>query len=136
LTGGLTVRGRLGVEFLGDQAYLTVRKPLDQPFPAYTVKPGEVFVVGDDRGISSDSRVWSDTSGPGIPISALEGRVTRILAGALPDGSLDLSRLLKRPLSLEVRQPNLDLAETRRRIDSCLHERRPPATTPPLAPKR
>ncbi|HVV50683.1 MAG TPA: signal peptidase I, partial [Polyangia bacterium] len=58
LAGKLTVRGRLTVEYLGDRSYLTVRKPIEPPFPGYVVKPGEVFVVGDARGMSSDSRLW------------------------------------------------------------------------------
>src|SRR5258708_7763808 len=81
MSGRLTVRGRLSMEFLGDQTYLTISK-VDDRFPAYTVKRGEVFVAGDDRGISSDSRLWADTAGSGVPISALEGRVTRVLVGA------------------------------------------------------
>jgi signal peptidase I len=129
MTGRLTVRGRLSVEFLGDQAYLTVNRPWDK-FPSYTVKPGEVFVAGDDRGLSSDSRLWADTSGSGIPISALEGRVTRVLVGASPDGSLDLSRLFARPFGLEVRQPNLDMKVTQERIGVCL-KTRPKETLPP-----
>jgi signal peptidase I len=133
MTGRLTVRGRLAVEFLGDQAYLTVHKPSEQPFPAYTVKPGEVFVVGDDRGLSSDSRLWADSAGAGVPITALEGRVMRVLVGSLPDGRLDLSRLLARPLGLEVRQPNLDLRETQKRIEICRNAR-PAATWPPSTP--
>jgi signal peptidase I len=132
MAGRLTVRGRLTVEFLGDQTYLTVRKPMEQRFPAYTVKPGEVFVAGDDRGLSSDSRLWADNAGSGVPSSALEGRVSRVLVGSLPDGRLDLSRLLARPLGLEVRQPNLDLGETVKRIESC-RQRRPAMTLPPAA---
>jgi hypothetical protein len=132
LTGRLTVRGRLNVEFLGDKTYLTVSK-FNDTFPAHTVGPGEVFVVGDDRGVSSDSRLWADSKGSGVPISALEGRVTRVLVGASPDGRLDLSRLLARPLGLEVRQPNLDLKATQGRIDVCL-KARPSVTTPPAPP--
>ncbi len=132
MAGRLTVRGRLSVEFLGDQTYLTVRKPSETPFPAYTVKPNEVFVVGDDRGLSSDSRLWADSAGAGVPIAALEGRVSRVLVGSLPDGRLDLSRLLARPLALEVRQPHLDLTETTKRIESCLKSR--PVETSPPAP--
>jgi signal peptidase I len=130
MVGRLTVRGRLAVEFLGDRTYLTVSKVADR-FPAYTVKPGEVYVAGDDRGFSSDSRLWGDTTGSGVPISALEGRVTRVLVGASPDGSLDLSRLLAPPLGLEVRQPYLDMTATKARIDVCL-KNRPKDTTPPL----
>ena len=86
--------------------------------------------MGDDRGLSSDSRLWADTTGSGVPISALEGRVTRVLVGASPDGRLDLSRLLAPPLALEVRQPNLDMKVTRERIDVCL-KARPTVTSPP-----
>jgi signal peptidase I len=130
LTGGLTVRGRLVLEYLGDRTYLTVRKPIEQPFPGYTVKPGEVFVIGDDRGMSTDSRVWSEGHGGGVPIDALEGKVTRVLLGAQPDGRLDLSRLLAPPLDLKVRLPGLDMRLTDRRISDCLG-RRPVATWPP-----
>jgi signal peptidase I len=130
LTGKLTVRGRLTVEYLGDRTYLTVRKPLETPFPGYVVKPGEVFVVGDDRGMSSDSRIWNEGRGAGVSIDILEGRVTRVLLGARPDGRLDFSRLLAPPLDLKVRLPGFDLRKTEERIKDCL-ARRPAATVPP-----
>ncbi|MDB4981904.1 MAG: Signal peptidase, partial [Myxococcales bacterium] len=114
----------------GDRTYLTIRKAIEQPFPGYTVKPGEVFVIGDDRGVSTDSRVWSEGHGGGIPIDSLEGKVTRVLVGARPDGRLDLSRLLAPPLDLKVRLPGLDMSLTDQRIQSCL-KTRPPSPTPP-----
>lgn len=130
LAGKLTVRGRLTVEFLEDRTYLTVRKPLETPFPGYVVKPGEVFVVGDDRGMSSDSRIWNEGRGAGVSIDVLEGRVSRVLFGARPDGRLDFSRLLAPPLDLKVRLPGFDLHKTEDRIKECL-ARRPAATVPP-----
>ncbi len=133
MTGRLTVRGRLTVEFLGDSAYLTVRKPTEAPFNGYLVKPGEVFVLGDDRGISSDSRVWSEGHGTGVPVRALEGKATRVLFGALPEGRVDLSRLVEPPLQLKVRQPGLDMRVTDNRIRRCL-ENRPAVTWPPPPP--
>jgi signal peptidase I len=129
LAGKLTIRGRLTVEYLGDRTYLTVRKPLEKPFPGYIVKPGEVFVVGDDRGMSSDSRVWNEGRGAGVAIDLLEGRVSRVLFGARPDGRLDFSRLLAPPLDLKVRLPGFDLHKTDERIKDCLAHR--PATTVP-----
>lgn len=120
LTSTVTVRGRLVVEHLGDRTYLTVRKPIEAPFEGATVKPGEVFVIGDDRGMSTDSRVWSEGHGGGIPIDGLDGRVTRVLLGARPDGRLDWSRLLAPPLDLKVRQPGLDMTLTDQRIADCL----------------
>ncbi len=130
LDGRLTVRGRLAVEFLGSAAYLTVRNPTDRPFDAYTVKPGEVFVIGDDRGFSSDSRAWNEGRGAGVPVDILDGRVSRVLFGARPDHRLDFARLLSHPLDLEVRMPGLDMTKTDERIKACL-ARRPAVTTPP-----
>jgi signal peptidase I len=132
LIGRLTVKGRLTVEYLGDRTYLTVRKPLERSFPAYTVKPNEVFVVGDDRGLSSDSRFWDEGRGAGVPIDMLEGKVTRVLLGARPDGRLDFSRLLAPPLDVKVRLPGFDLRETDKRIATCL-AKRPAVTAPPPA---
>ncbi|HLK89001.1 MAG TPA: signal peptidase I [Polyangia bacterium] len=130
LAGPVTVRGRLTVEYLGDHSYLTVRKPIETPFPGYVVKPGEVFVVGDDRGLSSDSRLWNEGRGAGVAIDVLEGRVSRVLFGARPDGRLDFSRVLAPPLDLKVRLPGLDLRKTDERIANCL-ARRPAQTVPP-----
>ena len=48
--GERAVHGRLRVEFLEDRVYLTIHAPT-RPFPeTYLVKPGEVFVLGGDRG--------------------------------------------------------------------------------------
>jgi signal peptidase I len=132
MTGRLTVQGRLTVEYLGDQTYLTVRKVVEAPFSGYRVAPGEVFVVGDDRGVSSDSRLWNEGRGAGVPLDILEGRVSRVLFGARPDGRLDFSRLLAPPLDLKVRLPGFDLRKTDERIGNCL-ARRPAVTSPPAA---
>ncbi len=130
MDGRLTVRGRLTVEYLGDRTYLTVRKPVESPFPGYLVKPDEVFVVGDDRGVSSDSRAWNEGRGAGVPIDALDGRVSRVLFGARPDGRLDFSRMLAPALDLKVRIPGIDTGKTDQRIANCLN-RRPATTAPP-----
>jgi len=130
LAGRLTVRGRLTVEYLADQTYLTVRKPMEPDAPPYRVRSGEVYVVGDDRGQSSDSRTWNEGNGAGVPTNILQGRVSRVLFGARPDGRLDFSRLWAPPFDLRVRMPGLDLAKTNDRIATCL-ARRPAVTTPP-----
>jgi signal peptidase I len=130
LTGRLTVRGRLTVEYLADQTYLTVRKPMEPNAPPYRVRPGEVYVVGDDRGQSSDSRSWNEGNGGGVPTEVLQGRVSRVLFGARPDGRLDFSRIWAPPLDVRVRMPSLDMTKTNDRIATCL-SRRPAVTTPP-----
>jgi len=90
-------------------------------------------VVGDDRGISSDSRLWNDGRGAGVPVGILNGRVSRVLLGARADGRLDFSRLLAPPLDLKVRLPGFDMHKTDERIANCL-ARRPAVTWPPAAP--
>jgi signal peptidase I len=130
-TGDGTIRGRLTVEYLNDSTYLTVRDLGARPSLRYTVNPGEVYVVGDDRGASSDSRSWNHGLGAGVPTAKLEGRVTRVLFGALPDGRLDFSRVLVPPLDLKVHMPGIDLRATDKRIADCL-ARRPSVTWPPL----
>ena len=128
--GKLSVRGRLGVEFLEDHVYLTVTTPGGASFPGYRVLPGEVFVIGDDRGISSDSRVWSSGHGAGVRIDGIEGRVSRILAGGRRDGRIDLRHLFT-PLGLEVREPDVDVHKSEAFIADCL--RNPPKSTWPPA---
>ncbi|HXJ18633.1 MAG TPA: signal peptidase I [Polyangia bacterium] len=128
--GRLTVRGRLTLEYLDDRPYLTVHKPLERPFSGYMVKPNEVFVIGDDRGLSSDSRAWDEGRGAGVPVDALEGRVSRVLFGARPDGRLDFSRVLTPALDLKVRIPGIDTHVTDERIAKCL-SKVPASTSPP-----
>ena len=133
MTGSLLIRGRLVVEFLGDRSYLTVRKPVEASSQAYTVKPGEVFVMGDDRGVSSDSRFWDEGRGAGVPMDMLDGRVSRVLLGALPDGELDFSRLWSQPLAPTIRMHGFDMRKVDEHIAACLKLR--PAVTSPPPPK-
>jgi signal peptidase I len=127
-----TVQGRLSVEFLDNQTFLTVRNFGERGLVDYTVQRGEVFVVGDDRGLSNDSRVWNGGRGGGVRLENIEGKVTRILAHGRPDGGFDLRPLLSRP-GLGLRQPGVDLGKTREWIGNCLREPPPsaaPATNP------
>jgi signal peptidase I len=130
--GKQILRGRLAVERLEDQTYLTVVPVAQPPSPDFVVPPGQVYVVGDDRSASSDSRNWNNQRGGGVPVSAIRGKVTRILAGFnRGDGKLDLSRLVA-PLAAQIREPSLNLAQTDKWIAGCF--KTPPAATRPPAP--
>jgi signal peptidase I len=127
LTQNGRVRGRLAVEFLDNHAYLTVQDLARGTFQ-YTVQKGEVFVVGDDRGMSHDSRAWNEGRGGGVRAADIVGRVSRVLVGGRADGSLDFSALFA-PMGLALRQSGLDLTKTKEWIAGCLKDA-PPSVPP------
>jgi signal peptidase I len=133
-SGTLTVRGRLVVEFLEDRAYLTVRAPADETtFAAFRVPPREVFVVGDDRALSRDSRAWNHGHGGGVPVERISGRVSRLAVAALRDGRFDVRHLFA-PLGPTVREPDIDLRQTEENIAACLHGASRSTWPPPALP--
>ena len=128
--GGIT--GRLDVEFLGDRAYLVLYSPAPKTWgETYLVRPGEVFVLGDDRSNSSDSRAWNHEKGAGLPFGSLEARIDRWLIGTARDDHLDIGHVSE-PLDLFLRLAGLDVSVQADGIQRCLRER--PANTEPPRP--
>ena len=80
---GETVTGRGGVVFIDDrpllEPYLS-EDVLTRDFPAYRVPEGHVFVMGDNRTNSKDSRVFR-----GVPVESVVGRA---IARVWPPGRL------------------------------------------------
>jgi signal peptidase I len=116
-------RGRLTVEWLDGRPYLTVYEPGPHSFAGYDVKPGEVFVLGDNRGVSNDSRSWPGS--PAVSLDQIEGRVERVLLGDDRAGRLDGDRLWY-ALGTDLQLPGVDVTPLRAGIEHCLREPPPP----------
>jgi signal peptidase I len=91
--GTIDVSGRemtVFVEHLGRRSYLTMfdvgaEGGRDGP---YQVKPGEVFMLGDNRYNSHDSRRWNGGVGGGVPIDTIRGRAAVWFAAFDPGRSI------------------------------------------------
>jgi signal peptidase I len=132
--------GDLFVEFLGDEAYLTLFDRMNGGFPErqgpYTVKPGEVWVMGDNRNNSHDSRMWWGGQGGGVPYDNVKGRAMFVWL-SVGDVGVDWTRL-GQPVMGRPRVPPA-MKHLEPAIEKCLRERPPLSKTyppPPSAPTK
>jgi signal peptidase I len=87
--------GDLYVEYLGDESYLTFYDRASGAFPEvqgpYFVERGEVWVMGDNRNNSHDSRMWFGGRGGGVPFANIRGRALFVWLSVSENG-MDWSR--------------------------------------------
>lgn len=143
---GYEKQGVLYVEFLGDYSYLTLfedesatggfgsHRPVMQG--PYRVEEGEVWVLGDNRNNSSDSRAWRNHRGAGVPFENIKGRALFVWLSFNNRGE-DLLGVTWDRLFVDVmgkprlpREADRSLVEG---IERCLAQR--PADTTPPPPK-
>jgi signal peptidase I len=86
--------GDIFVEFLEEEAYLTFydRNQLQSDYQGpFYAKPGEVWVMGDNRNNSHDSRMWFGGVGGGVPYPNIKGRALFVWLSV--SDSMDWSRI-------------------------------------------
>jgi signal peptidase I len=87
--------GELYVEYLGNESFLTFYDHASGVFPEvqgpYFAKKGEVWVMGDNRNNSHDSRMWFGGQGGGVPFENIRGRALFVWL-SVSDNGIDWSR--------------------------------------------
>lgn len=124
-----SLRGRIELEFLGGATYLTLHTTGQRAFEEYVVKPGEVFVLGDDRNNSIDSRVFGGGHGAGVAFETIEGRGSFFVYGNRRDGGADFGLLFESLRSHSLRIDGADASMLEAGIERC--RAKPPGTTTP-----
>jgi signal peptidase I len=129
--------GEVYVEFLEDEAFLTLydRASLQSEYQGpYYVKPKEVWVMGDNRNNSHDSRMWWNGQGGGVPYENIKGRALFVWLSV--SESMDWSRIfapvMGRPPArgpFGALPPTMQALEPA--IEKCLRERPPLDRTRP-----
>jgi signal peptidase I len=123
--------GDLYVEYLGNEVYLTFYDRASGAFPDYQgpfyAKPGEVWVMGDNRNNSHDSRMWFGGQGGGVPFENIRGRALFVWL-SVSDNGVDWSREGAPVMGRPRLPPAAKGLEPQ--LDQCLRNR-PGQTTPP-----
>jgi signal peptidase I len=124
--------GDLAVEYLGEETYLTFydRSSYSQTYQGpFYVKKGEVWVMGDNRNNSHDSRMWFNGQGGGVPYDNIRGRALFVWL-SVGESGVDWSRFGNSVMGKPTLPPSAkDLAPA---FEQCLKSR-PAVTWPPAA---
>lgn len=127
-------RGELYMEFLGDYSYLTLFEDHGSSGRQgpYQVKPGETWVLGDNRNNSSDSRAWFGGRGGGVPDESIKGRAMFVWLSFGSDTDVTWDRIFTNVMG-RPRLPKGAPEELLQGIERCLSQR-PEQTLPPAQP--
>jgi signal peptidase I len=97
----------------------------------FKVAPNEVWVMGDNRNNSHDSRSWRGNLGAGVPFQNIKGKAMFVWMSFGPGGGIAQDRLFVNVMG-RPKLPPAQEASMRPALEKCLRERPPIAqTTPP-----
>jgi signal peptidase I len=149
----------LYVEYLGDKSFLTLfdadpdeqrcERPDECKDSGHVCRSGicgtlqgpfhvaqdEVWVMGDNRNNSHDSRSWRGGLGAGVPFENIKGRAMFVWMSFGPGGGIAQDRLFVNVLG-RPKLPAGQEAALGPALDRCLRERPSVAQTTPPPPKR
>lgn len=150
-------RAEIYLEYLGEYAYLTLYDTLLDDTPCessrdcksaksclagvcglhqgpFKVKDDEVWVMGDNRNNSHDSRSWRSGLGAGVPFENIKGRAMFVWVSFGPGGGIATDRLMVNVMG----RPMLPASHTHLQpaLDHCLASRPSLAETTPPGPNR
>jgi signal peptidase I len=153
------MRGHLYLEYLGEHTFLTLYDDLLPATPCesdgqcpqsgscrggtcgllqgpYEVEPGQLWVMGDNRNNSHDSRSWRAGRGAGVPFENIKGRAMFVWWSWDPRGGVATDRIFVNVMGAPKLPPGVP-PELTAGLARCLRERPPVAeTTPPAAAPR
>jgi signal peptidase I len=99
----------------------------------FKVAPDEVWVMGDNRNNSHDSRSWRGGLGAGVPFENIKGRAMFVWMSFGPGGGIEQDRLFVNVLG-RPKLPAAQEAALGPAVDKCLRERPSVAQTTPPPP--
>jgi signal peptidase I len=129
----------LFVEYLEDKAFLTL---YERTFMSgsgevqgpYHAKPGEVWVMGDNRNNSHDSRGWFEGKGGGVPLGNIKGRALFVWLSFDSAGSISSDRIFVDVMG-KPRLPRDQEATLGPGVERCFKDRPPLSETTPPPPQ-
>ena len=152
--------GFVVVEMIGDRAYLVFHdeaalrqrehghehgdehEPIDEHQHGkgnvqgpYVVQENEIFVLGDNRENSDDSRGWFEGRGGGVRVDHIKGRANMIWMSFAEGGRADWSRI-GTSLTSAPKCPTSFPPAICSAVERCLTSPPAPETTTPPSPKR
>lgn len=128
----------LYVEYLEDKVYLalferTFLSDSGEVQGPYHAKEGEVWVMGDNRFNSHDSRGWFEGKGGGVPFENIKGRALFVWLSFDAAGSMSSDRLFVDVMG-KPKLPREQQASLGEGVERCYKERPPLSQTSPPAP--